>query len=88
MENLKNFIATYRNDIHFTFLVMFIISIISTAITSFVLIGERNKINSELTPTQFNTVKKNIENSKIAMAVFVGLTVFFGIIWLLTYKYI
>ena len=59
---------------------MCILSIISFFITLFIIIGERNKFSSKLTQDRFNIVRKNIENSRIAMYVFLGLSVFFGVL--------
>lgn len=81
MENLKNLITLYRNDIHATSVIMLIISIISFFITFFINIGEKKKFTSELTPDKFNTVRKNIDNTRITMFVFLGLIIFFGLIW-------
>jgi hypothetical protein len=81
MENLKNLITLYRNDIHNASVIMLIISIVSFFITFFIKIGENNKLTSELTPDKFNTVRKNIDNTRITMFVFLGLIIFFGLIW-------
>jgi hypothetical protein len=83
MENLKNLIKLYRNDIHAASVIMLIISIVSFFITFFISIGEKNKLNSELTQDKFNTVRKNIHNTRITMFVFLGLMIFFGLIWFL-----
>ena len=83
MENLKNVIKLYRNDIHAASVIMLIISIVSFFITFFISIGEKNKLTSELTQDKFNTVRKNIHNTRITMFVFLGLMIFFGLIWFL-----
>jgi hypothetical protein len=87
MENLKKIIAPYRSDINIISIGMISISMISFFITFLVNIIEKNKLGSEITPTQFNTVQKNIENTKITMYVFFGLIIFFTLILFFTIKY-
>jgi formate hydrogenlyase subunit 3/multisubunit Na+/H+ antiporter MnhD subunit len=80
MDSIKSFIENPKESIYLISMTIFIIGLISTLITFFVSMGENNKLRTELTPDKYKIVKKNIENSRLAMYILLGISVFFGIV--------
>jgi len=80
MDSIKSFIENPKESIYLISMTIFIIGLISTLITFFVSMGENNKLRTELTPDKYNIVKKNIENSRLAMYILLGISTFFGLV--------
>jgi hypothetical protein len=80
MDSIKSFIENPKESIYLISMTIFILGLISSLVTFFVSMGENNKLRTELTPDKYNIVKKNIENSRIAMYILLGISVFFGIV--------
>ena len=85
MESISNLYKSSREVIIIASFIATVISLFASLITVFVMMGEMNKRSrKELTVKEHETIKQNLKYSKVAGIILLVLTVFFGLVWVLS----